>query len=114
VVLSSNCEGLSLPVSEGMAAGKPVVGSNVPDVRALVRGTGLIFEKGGDTGMDLPQEGHFGRENFCAFWNRNSQGMFAVFAKELLITVFVVTVVVDAGRATPRARWSLALLFWKD
>lgn len=70
MVLSSNCEGLSLPVSEGMAAGKPVVGSNVPDVRALVRGTGLIFEKGGDTGMDLPQEGHFGRENFCAFWNR--------------------------------------------
>ncbi|WP_448379489.1 glycosyltransferase [Fervidobacterium sp.] len=48
VVLSSNWEGLPLSLLEGMAAGKPVVGSNVPGVRELIQGTGLIFEKGND------------------------------------------------------------------
>ncbi len=46
VVLSSNWEGFGLAVVEGMAAGKPVIASNVPGLREIVTGFGLIFEVG--------------------------------------------------------------------
>lgn len=43
VVLSSHYEGLSLASIEGMASGKPFVASNVPGLREVVHGAGLLF-----------------------------------------------------------------------
>lgn len=45
-VQSSNWEGFSLTALEGMAAGKPVIASNVDGMRELVLGAGLLFEAG--------------------------------------------------------------------
>lgn len=45
VVLSSNCEGFGLAAVEGMAAGKPVVASDVPGLAQVVEGAGVLFEK---------------------------------------------------------------------
>jgi glycosyltransferase involved in cell wall biosynthesis len=44
VVLSSHCEGFGLAAVEGMAAGKPVVASNVPGLSEVVGGAGVLFE----------------------------------------------------------------------
>jgi hypothetical protein len=46
VVLSSNWEGFGLAALEGMAARKPVIASNVPGLRDIVAGFGLIVEVG--------------------------------------------------------------------
>lgn len=46
VVLSSNWEGLPLSAVEGMAAGKPLIGSNVPGIKEVVENYGLLFSKG--------------------------------------------------------------------
>ena len=46
VVLSSHYEGLSLASVEGMASGKPFLASNVPGLRDVVEGAGLLFEQG--------------------------------------------------------------------
>ncbi|MEA1994623.1 MAG: glycosyltransferase family 4 protein, partial [Campylobacterota bacterium] len=48
VVLSSNWEGFGLAALEGMAAGKPVVASNVSGLKKLVQGAGLLFPRGDD------------------------------------------------------------------
>lgn len=47
-VLSSYNEGLSLSSIEGMASGKPFVASNVPGLKEVVAGAGLLFERGDD------------------------------------------------------------------
>lgn len=44
VVMSSHWEGFGLAAVEGMAAGKPVVASNVAGLREVVEGAGLVFE----------------------------------------------------------------------
>lgn len=44
VVVSSHCEGFGLAAVEGMAAGKPVVASDVAGLREVVDGAGLLFE----------------------------------------------------------------------
>lgn len=46
VVLSSNWEGFGLAAVEGMAAGKPVIASDVPGLREVVNGYGVLFKKG--------------------------------------------------------------------
>jgi glycosyltransferase involved in cell wall biosynthesis len=46
VVLSSYYEGLSLASVEGMASGKPFVASNVPGLKEVVEGAGVLFEQG--------------------------------------------------------------------
>ena len=46
VVLSSHWEGLPLSAVEGMAAGKPLIGSNVPGIKEVVDNYGLLFSKG--------------------------------------------------------------------
>ena len=46
VVLSSHYEGLSLASVEGMASGKPFLASNVPGLKGVVEGAGILFEKG--------------------------------------------------------------------
>lgn len=46
VVLSSYYEGLSLASVEGMASGRPFVASNVPGLKEVVEGAGVLFEQG--------------------------------------------------------------------
>lgn len=48
VVLSSHYEGLALSSLEGMASGKPFVASNVPGIRDIVGGAGLLFSQADD------------------------------------------------------------------
>lgn len=47
-IQSSNWEGFGLTAVELMAAGKPVIASNVDGLKQVVDGAGLIFEKGND------------------------------------------------------------------
>lgn len=46
VVLSSKYEGLSISSIEAMACGKPFVASNVPGLKEVVQGVGVLFELG--------------------------------------------------------------------
>jgi glycosyltransferase involved in cell wall biosynthesis len=46
VVLSSHWEGFGAAAIEGMAAGKPVIASDVPGLREVVAGAGLLFPAG--------------------------------------------------------------------
>ncbi|RQP13997.1 MAG: glycosyltransferase [Chryseobacterium sp.] len=48
VVLSSYYEGLSLASVEGLISGKPFLASDVPGLRDIVGGAGLLFERGND------------------------------------------------------------------
>lgn len=48
VVLSSHYEGLSLSSIEGMASGRPFIASDVPGLRLVVQGAGLLFEDGNE------------------------------------------------------------------
>lgn len=48
VVLSSKYEGLSLSSIEGMASGKPFVASDVPGLREMVSGAGILFPVGAE------------------------------------------------------------------
>jgi glycosyltransferase involved in cell wall biosynthesis len=48
VVMSSIYEGMSLASIEGMASGKAFVASNVPGLREIVNGAGILFEKGNE------------------------------------------------------------------
>lgn len=43
VILSSEYEGLSLSSIEGMASGKPFIASDVPGLREMVEGAGILF-----------------------------------------------------------------------
>ena len=45
-ILSSHWEGFGLAAVEGMAAGKPVIASNVPGLAEVVKGAGILFELG--------------------------------------------------------------------
>lgn len=45
-ILSSNWEGFGLVAVESMASGKPFIGSNVPGMADVVKGAGILFEKG--------------------------------------------------------------------
>lgn len=45
-LLSSHYEGLSLSSLEGFASGKPFIGSDVPGIRDLVQGYGILFPDG--------------------------------------------------------------------
>lgn len=44
VVMSSHWEGFGLAALEGMAAGKPVIASDVPGLREVVKDAGFLFE----------------------------------------------------------------------
>lgn len=46
VLLSSHYEGLSLASLEGMASGRPFIGSDVPGIHDLVHGYGILFPDG--------------------------------------------------------------------
>lgn len=46
VILSSNWEGFGLAAVEGMAAGKPVLASNVQGLKEVVNDAGILFSKG--------------------------------------------------------------------
>lgn len=46
VIQSSISEGFGLAALEGMAAGKPVIASNIPGLRTVIYDAGLIFETG--------------------------------------------------------------------
>jgi len=53
-ILSSNWEGLPLSIIELMAAGLPVIVSDIPGLRHIVEGYGLLFEKG--DALDLAEK----------------------------------------------------------
>lgn len=46
IVLSSHWEGLSLSSVEGCASGRPVIASDVPGLREVIGGAGLLFAEG--------------------------------------------------------------------
>ncbi len=46
VIQSSNWEGFGIAAVEGMASGKPVIASDVPGLREVVKDAGLLFTKG--------------------------------------------------------------------
>ena len=46
IVVSSHWEGFGLAAVEGMAAGKPVIASNVPGLSEVVSDAGILFNKG--------------------------------------------------------------------
>src|SRR5690606_22337882 len=48
VVLSSHYEGMSLASIEGLASGRPFIGSNVPGLKKVAGGAGELFEAGND------------------------------------------------------------------
>lgn len=48
VILSSQYEGLSLSCIEGLASGKPFIGSDVPGIQDIIKGAGILFPKGDD------------------------------------------------------------------
>ncbi len=51
VVMSSHWEGFGLAAVEGMAAGKPVVASDVPGLAEVVGGAGILFPQGDATAL---------------------------------------------------------------
>lgn len=53
LILSSHWEGFGLAAVEGMAAGKPVIASNVEGLREVVKGAGILFEKGNSNDLAL-------------------------------------------------------------
>ncbi|WP_353101116.1 glycosyltransferase [Myroides odoratus] len=67
VVLSSHWEGFGLAIVEGMAAGKPVIVSDVIGLANIVDGYGLVFEKGNH--IDLSKKIMFlkNKENYDEF-----------------------------------------------
>jgi glycosyltransferase involved in cell wall biosynthesis len=48
VILSSKNEGFGLVIVEGMASCKPVIASDIPGVKEIVKDNGLLFEKGNE------------------------------------------------------------------
>ncbi|MCH5222371.1 MAG: glycosyltransferase [Muribaculaceae bacterium] len=46
VVLSTHYEGMPLSIIEGMAAGRPVIASDVDGLREVVHGAGILFQEG--------------------------------------------------------------------
>lgn len=53
VIMSSHWEGFGLAAVEGMAAGKPVIASDVDGLKQVVEGAGILFSPGDD--MQLAQ-----------------------------------------------------------
>ena len=47
-VVSSHWEGFGLVAVEGMAVGKPLIASDVAGLSNVVKGAGILFEKGND------------------------------------------------------------------
>lgn len=48
VILSSEWEGFGLAIVEGMASSKPVIASDIDGIKEIVKGHGLLFEKGNE------------------------------------------------------------------
>lgn len=55
-ILSSNGEGFGLVAIESMASGKPFIGSDVVGLSSLVKGSGILFEKGNEQELALSIE----------------------------------------------------------
>ena len=51
VVMASHWEGFGLAAVEGMAAGKPVIATDVPGLSEVVRGAGVLFNHGDVTAL---------------------------------------------------------------
>lgn len=64
VVLSSNWEGFGLAALEGMAAGKPVIASDVEGLSKIVSGAGLLFENGNISELQKHMESLFLDDRF--------------------------------------------------
>ena len=51
IILSSHHEGLSLSSIEGMASGKPFLASDVPGLKEVVKGAGILFPEGDEISL---------------------------------------------------------------
>lgn len=51
VLMSSHYEGLSLSNIEGLASGRPFVASDVPGLREVTQGAGILFAEGDQSGL---------------------------------------------------------------
>lgn len=51
VVMSSHWEGFGLAAVEGMAADKPVIATDIPGLREVVNGAGVLFEKSNENDL---------------------------------------------------------------
>lgn len=50
-VMSSNYEGMSLAMLEGMCSGLPMIASDVPGIRNMVEGAGILFPSGDEAAL---------------------------------------------------------------
>lgn len=64
IVQSSNWEGFGLSAVEAMAAGKPVIASNVSGLRDIVVDTGILFERGDIKSLSSKITELFNAENY--------------------------------------------------
>lgn len=48
IIQSSNWEGFGLTAAEGMAAGKPLIGTDVAGLREVIKGAAILFEVGNE------------------------------------------------------------------
>lgn len=91
VVQSSHWEGLPLSVVEGMAAGKPVIASNVEGLLDIVSDYGMIFEKGNEDELaalinKLLEDEHLYNETAAACKKRSKDFSLQKTADNLLST----------------------------
>ncbi|MDN3723962.1 glycosyltransferase [Aequorivita sp. SDUM287046] len=75
VVLSSKYEGLSLSNIEGMSVDKPFIGSDVPGLREIVNGYGLLFKQGDEKDLarlvrNLMNDSNFYQKTASACFDR--------------------------------------------
>lgn len=64
IVQSSHIEGFGLTAVEGMAAGKPVIASDVPGLSQVVEGAGLLFPESDDKALALLIQRLYDDESF--------------------------------------------------
>lgn len=85
IVLSSHYEGLSLSSIEGMASGKPFVASDVPGLREVVNGAGVLFEQGNAKQLAEIIKKLYEDKNYCETIVENCQKRVQKYSIEKMV-----------------------------